>query len=209
MQLGKVSDLAEAIGFEPGVQTAVLRAAVEAGTQNLIGLLETELDRAAVVDQFHILPVGSLPIGSSFRTRLALSRGFIVGAITITYGTDLTELTNVIGLTSVVVDAEKGSVVINGPDLSGQYLEVSYTAGFLEDPEDEGVLMGIPSWLDELATLAAMAALDQNTPAARHEKGKNGAYGGAAFAAKALTAQVVARAGTKLRYFPSATRPLG
>lgn len=204
MRLGKVSDLAEAIGFEPGVQTAILRSAMEAGTQNLIGLLRTDLNRAAVVDQFHILPVGSLPIGSSFRTRLALSRGFIVGTVVITYGEGLTELTNQIGLTSVVVDAEKGGIVINGPDLRGQYMEVSYTAGFLEDPQDEGVLTGVPSWLDELATLAAMAALDQNTPSARHEKGKD-----AVNSSKALNDQVVTRAGSKLRYFPSATHPLG
>jgi hypothetical protein len=56
MRLGTVADLAQAIGFDPGVRTPELQGAVEAATQNVIASLGTELDRAAVVDQFYILP---------------------------------------------------------------------------------------------------------------------------------------------------------
>jgi hypothetical protein len=203
MRLGSVSELARAIGFEDGVQADVIESAMEAATQTLIGMLQTELDRAAVVDVFHILPSGSLPIGDQYRTRLALSRGFVEGELTLLYGSLASEITAEVDMDTVVTNLEKGSVVITGANLSGQYISVAYTAGFEPDETDADKYGGVPVWLDEVAVLAGMAALDQNSPATRHEKSSE-----AMASAKALNAQVSARVASKMRYFPSASRPL-
>jgi hypothetical protein len=203
MRLGTVADLAQAIGFDPGVRTPELQGAVEAATQNVIASLGTELDRAAVVDQFYILPSGSLPVGNEYRTRLALSRGFVDGPVVLTYGPLLTDISLGIDNTSVVVNAEKGEIVITGPDLRGQYMEASYTAGFEPDANDSDVYGGVPEWLTEIATLAAMMALDANTPDVRFEKGDQGLS-----SARNLQRQIQTRISTKARFFPSATHPL-
>lgn len=204
MRLGSLVDLQKAIGFDPGVHEDVLTSAVEAGTQNLIAILETELDRATVVDQFYILPTGSIPLGRDWRTRLALSRGFVDGSVVVQYGSMLTEINMPVSGTSVLVDNQKGAVTITGPDLRNQYITVSYTAGFAEDPDNPGSLLGVPKWLDEVFVMAAMAALDSNNPTIRHDD-----TAAAAASAKALNAQVMSRVNSNLRYFARATRPIG
>lgn len=202
MRLGTLENLQKAIGFDPGVQEAELKSAIDAATQNLIGLLRTELDRAAVTDTFYVLPSGSLPIGSEWRTRLALSRGFVDGIATVTYGSLVTDILTPVDLTTIVVDQEKGGVVITGPDLRSQYVKVDYTAGFDADDDDPEAYAGLPSWLDEVATMAAIAALDTMSPGVR-------GLDNAEDAARGVQRQIMQRIGSKIRYFPSATHPLG
>jgi hypothetical protein len=205
MQLGTVDDLARAIGFDPGVQTTELRAAVEAGTQNVIAALGTELDRAAIVDQFYIRPGGSIQLGGQFRTRLALSRGFIDGPITLLYGSVLTDISlSFDSTTSIIAHEEKGEVIITGPDLTGQYIAASYTAGFSPDTSDDTVYGGVPEWLTEVALIGAMYSLDANQPSVRFDK----APGDARSSANALRAQMLNRIGSRARFFPNANRPL-
>lgn len=202
MRLGTVADLAQAIGFDPGQRTLELEAAVDAATQNVVAALGTELDRAAVVDQFYILPNGSLPVGELFRTRLALSRGFVEAPIALLYGGVPSDITLALDAT-VVTNFEKGEVVITGPDLRGQYLTASYTAGFNPDASDDQMYGGVPDWVTEVATMAAMAALDANTPDVRFED-----EAAAQQSAKNLQRQIQARLGTKARFFPNATHPM-
>jgi hypothetical protein len=171
----------------------------------LIGELGTELDRAAVTDQFFIPPGGSLHMGSMYRTRLALSRGFVDGPVTILFGAYMTGITTSLGGdASVVVNNEMGEVVITGPDLQQQYVSVSYTAGFNVDPEDSEVYVGIPEWLTDIARVATMAALDSNSPGVRYPDDAKGA----AASALALQKQVSGRLSSKARYFPNSNRPL-
>jgi hypothetical protein len=132
-----------------------------------------------------------------------LSRGFVDGPVVLTYGPLLTDISLGIDNTSVVVNAEKGEIVITGPDLRGQYMEASYTAGFEPDANDSDVYGGVPEWLTEIATLAAMMALDANTPDVRFEKGDQGLS-----SARNLQRQIQTRISTKARFFPSATHPL-
>jgi hypothetical protein len=211
MQIGTVEALARSIGFDPGVETAVLESAVSAATQRLVALLGTELEQAAVTDRFFVLANGSLPQGSVYSTRLALSRGFVQGSVTLSYGSVLTAITVPLDTTMINIDYEKGGIVIIGPNLSGQYISASYTAGFAADPENSNRYAGLPSWLTDVATLAAMAALDSNSPNTRYPDGKNSrnSWRDAQASVASLMQQVVSRLGDKVRYFPNATRPIG
>jgi hypothetical protein len=207
MKLVAAADVTSSIGFDTGVQSDVFDAAVEAATANLKAMLRTELDRAAVVDTFYILPTGSLPTGSVYRTRLALSRGFVTGAVTVGYASTLDDLSIspvALGGSACLLDAEKGGIVITGPDLRNTFLTVSYMAGFDTDPGDADLYTGVPTWLTDIARLAAIQYVDGSFPDIRFVKGE-----GAAASAKALMGQMAARLASKIRYFPSATHPLG
>lgn len=209
MKLVTVNDLADYIGFDAGVASNKLDSAVEAATQALIGCLLTEFDRVAVVDDFYILSTGSLPIGSTYRTRLALSRGFIVGDVTMIFSHRLEDLTTDFSPVDpgwVKVDAEKAGVVITGPDLRDCFVRVSYTAGFEADDSDPTLYdQGqLPEWLKESALMLSVAYLDSSHPDLRFEKGS-----GAKDSANAMRAAVNHRIAGKVRYFPSATNPIG
>jgi hypothetical protein len=209
MLIGSVDDLARAIGFDPGVRMGELEAAVRTASLNLVAELGTELDRAAVVDQFYIIPGGSLQLGGLFRTRLALSRGFVDGAVTLLFGSDLQVVTtNLPSTATVIVNAEKGEVVITGPDLNNQYISASYTAGFDVDPDDDSRYGSLPGWLTDVAVTAAMAALDSNSPQLRYDLKSRQSLLEAQASAKALQAQVASKLSTHARFFPSHNQPL-
>ena len=204
MKLVTVTDLAKYIGFDPGVASDKLDTATEAATQAVIGLLQTELERAAVVDDFYVLSTGSLPIGATYRTRLALSRGFITGPVTMTFGSTLDDLAlapSPIDPASIKLDADLGGIVITGPDLRDRFIRVSYVAGF---DEDDGLFNDLPEWLVEVAMMAAVASLDTTQPDLRFDKGQ-----GAKESALSLQRSIIARTASKVRYFPNSTRPIG
>lgn len=209
MKLALVGDLAKAIGFDQGVATDKLETAVETATQTLIGLLRTEFDLAAVVDDFYVLSTGSIPIGSTYRTRLALSRGFISGPVTITFGRSLDALASSPGMVEagrISVDRDKGGIVITGPDMRDTFIRVSYVAGFGAEEDDPTTYeqTELPDWLKEVAVMASLASLDSTHPDLRFENGN-----GAKESAASMTNSVVGRLGSKIRYFPSATHPIG
>lgn len=209
MRIGSVDALARAIGFDPGVRTAELEAAVNLGTLNLVGELGTELDRASVMDTFYITPGGCLPVGTLYRTRLALSRGFVDGDVTLTFGMLPTALISSFPVdTLITVNKEKGEVVITGPDLTNQYVGASYTAGFDVNPDDPETYTGLPGWLEDIGLLAAMAALDNNQPVVRYDLKNRQSVMEAQASAKSLQAQVTGRLLSKARYFPNAVHPL-
>lgn len=204
MKLVTVTDLAKYIGFDPGVASDKLDTATEAATQAVIGLLQTELDRAAVVDDFYVLSTGSLPIGATYRTRLALSRGFITGPVTMTFGSTIDDLAlapSPIDPASIKLDADLGGIVITGPDLRDRFIRVSYVAGF---DEEDGLFNDLPEWLVEVAMMAAVASLDTTQPDLRFDKGQ-----GAKESALSLQRSITARVAGKVRYFPNSTRPIG
>lgn len=209
MKLVSVANLASYIGFDAGVASAQMETATEVATQTIIGVLNTDLELAAVADQFYILPTGSLPLGRAWRTRLALSRGFIQGPVEITFGSALNDLSlsaNSYDNTFIAVDRDLGGIVITGPDLRGQFVQVSYVAGFDLDETAPGQFASdaLPEWLVEAAQMAAVATLDETYPDLRFDKGQ-----GAKESAASMRRGMAARLQGKLRYFPSATHPIG
>lgn len=209
MKLIQVASLATHIGFDAGVQTAVLESMIEAATHNLIGLLYTEFDRATVTDQFYVQQNQSLEILGGFRTTLALSRGFVVGSVAIEYGPTHDEISGapvVLDPSYVILNEDKGELVVTGIDLRDQFINATYTAGFTEDGSDAGYYTPaqIPTWLAEAAIYASAIALDTTRPDFRFEKGQ-----GAKESITGMTKALMNRVAAKIRYFPSAVRPLG
>ena len=147
-----IQDINKAIAFS-----------LDAATVGLEGKIGTAFDDGSYTNDFHI--DSTLWFGGRPQRALRLTRGFLIGAPTLTYaGTfeALTTLPTTITTSNYVADLEAGLVNINGLDLSGQFVRVAYGAGFTVDPNEKDQFDPalVPDWLKTAARLQCRLGLN-------------------------------------------------
>lgn len=201
MKLIDASRVAGRIGFEPGVQAGLIASATAAATPALAGLLRTEFDRASVVDDFYVLSTKSLPLRRDvYRTRLALSRGFVQGPVALSYASargDLDVNPYLIESGHFAINAELGTIIVTGPNLQDTFVRATYVAGFAEDTANPGSYAAVPDWLKDAAEMQAIIELDTlGVETAKDLRGNE------------LSRRLGISLGSRIRYFPAATYPI-
>lgn len=218
MKLASYDRFRKAISFDQGVQQDALEAALDRATAVISGdLRNPSFDRASFTDTFYINRHSCLVYttgtardryldlssgGGGYRTRLALSHGFLSAAATATWSGSwegLSDDPTSIAAGGIITDLVKGEVQIVGTDLRDCYVRVAYTAGFLASGS---VYQSVPEWLQSAAVTKATSLLDQSNPSLRHENGAERII-------KELELSYVAQINSRVRYFPSATHPMG
>ena len=140
-----------------------IQFSLDAATVGLEGKLGTAFDDGSYVNDFHIDQM--LYFGGRPQRALRLTRGFLTGAPTLTYaGTfeALTTLPTTITASNFVADLEAGLVNINGLDLGGAYVRISYSAGFTVDANEKDQFDPalVPDWLKTAARLQCRLGLN-------------------------------------------------
>jgi len=205
MRLIPASKVASFIGFEEGVNSSEIEQATDSASEQIIALLGTELDAVVGrVDTFYVPPSMSLRQADNiYRTRLALSRGFLtslpVARMGLVYPSIETD-GELLGAETMAVNMQKGELVLSGADMNGMYVRVMYDAGY-EVTDGEFDVDALPNWLVQATILQAVILLDSMHPKMRMESGADKSVA-------QLNKTLAAILTSKQRYFPSAVHPI-
>jgi len=207
MKLVPLQSVLDAIGFEAGLEDAAIENAIHSATGDLETILRTEFARASVTDLFFTPEANVLKLGGAgYRVSLALSRGLVVGSVTVTYATTTTGLTEdpiTPDAAKQKVGAEKGVLVLLDTDVNDCYIQATYTAG-IEVDDTEADLYDqdqVPTWLKEAAVAQAIIRLDSARPQMRSDSK-------VPVNVDVLKRSVCLNTEPRIRYFPAAVHPL-
>lgn len=209
MRLATYDKVRKFMGFDSGVHQEVIEAAIDNVTGAIAADIRCEdFNAASRTDLYYVTGAACLRFASEqYRTRLALSAGFVTSSVVVKWGPS-PELvaTNTI-TTGVLLNAEKGGVIVTGTDLRDCYVQVTYTAGFATEanPNQTTYLQSaVPEGLIQASILRAVSMLDAANPTLRHDDPAE-----ASRASKELAQQASLLMAPYVRYFPSDLRPLG
>lgn len=209
MRLATYDKVRKFMGFDSGVHQEVIEAAIDSVTGAIAADIRCEdFSTASRTDLYYVTNMACLRFShNQYRTRLALSAGFVTSAVTVTWGTTPELVEDNAVTTGVLLNAEKGGVIITGLDLRDCYVQVTYTAGFGTEasPNQTTYLQSsVPDGLIQASVLRAVSLLDASNPTLRHDNPDE-----AARASKELAEQAALLMAPYVRYFPSDLRPLG
>jgi hypothetical protein len=125
--------------------------------------VDRQFNDGSYVNDFHVDQM--LYFGGRPQRAFRLTRGFLTGAPTLTYAGTFEALTSLpVAITSsnFVTDLEAGLVNVNGLDLGGAFVRITYNAGFTLDPNEKGQFDPalVPSWLQTAARLQCRLGLN-------------------------------------------------
>jgi hypothetical protein len=178
MKLATVASVQHLIAFDSGLQSIedAIDTALEEATAFLRTELRTPFDRvASVTDLFFVEK--TLKVGTDWRTRLALSRGFIQsGTVTYLKATSYADLLD--GVTEDVaefatINRDLGTVNFHGVEFVNRFIQITTpAAGFEVSAGDTSLYKQdqVPDWLKAAARLQAVVSLDATNPTLRHEQ---------------------------------------
>jgi hypothetical protein len=125
--------------------------------------LDRQFNDGSYVNDFHVDQM--LYFGGRPQRAFRLTRGFLTGAPTLTFANTFEALTTLpvaITASNFVADLEAGLINVNGLDMGGAYVRVSYSAGFTVDPNEKGQFDPalVPDWLQTAARLQCRLGLN-------------------------------------------------
>lgn len=205
MKLASEASVFEAlqIGSISLIETATT-SALHAATQEIGTMLLADFDAGDYVEDFPMFAM--VKMGPCYQATLALGHGFVTGTPVVQVATTYAGLADgeVIAAENYKLDAEKGGIVlISTSDLVGQFVRVTYSAGFEPDDVDEELFANVPEWLQLAATKLGMAGLIEVAP---DLAGNNSGEAGRKPEEIRKTAYRMIE--KKMRYFPSPIRPM-
>jgi hypothetical protein len=172
--------------------------------------LRTIFGRVSQTDVFFVR--SSFIAGATHRSSFLLSQGFVQASPAYTAKAALSRLglaeSDAIDLRAhdgddlTDMDAEIGILNVDGIDLSGYFLEVTYDAGFATDAAISEMydLSEVPDWLEEAARVSAMLTLAEDRTLRGDEE--------SAIKTDHLKAALGSVVDSHVRYRPTAHRPL-
>ena len=208
MLLASVNDIRERLGFDD--MTDIMFAAqmaLDAATPQIEAALNTLFDQDSYVETFF---VDRPPYRDkqAIRTKFRLNNGFVSSLTSVKVSYQLASFsaqppdTSILDVTSkVMIDTDRGIVDDINTNYCRQYVQISYTAGFVPDTQnaDSYLLTTIPDWLQQAAKLRAMIGMADDASLSE---------AGIKLDTKTLWAQFNALISRKLRYAPTAKMPL-
>lgn len=184
--------------------TDVIEGALDKATSELEAVIRTTFDLETREDLFFIRSGGVLRTGDYFRYKLALTKGFLSGVPTITYGENLDATdTELAAAANWTIDLVKGELSIHTlVDIRNMFVRVAYTAGFDVDGDDAELFDqdAVPQWLKNGARAYGLANLYAYRPEISGEDNK--------IDPKQIRANANFGLTRHTRYFPSAVRPM-
>lgn len=167
MFLASVQVIREQLGFDdmPDINAAIEMALNSAEAQ-IASLLGTQFERTQRIDTFWVRRPGFID-GAHVETQFRLSQGMLAPDPQIVVAAAPSLLPTGRSLSGTRVDLEKGVVTDWQTRFNGEYVEISYTAGFEAEmtsdanpvPTGSYKLDQVPAWLQEAAKLKALCHL--------------------------------------------------
>lgn len=199
-KLVSVEKVRERINFDSIADVdAVIDSILCNQTADLEADLRTKFDYGTRTDTWFVQN-SFTPAPGAFQTWLACKQGLVSGLTSIVYAGSMAGLatgTSLLASTVSLDGGEKGQLLVMDVDISGYYVQATYTAGLQESAA--GVHQGVPPWLEELAILRAILKLDSIHPTVRFDDGS-------AVSIERLQGLISDGVAQHMRYLPRAVR---